>query len=195
MIDLPPSTHLHPHPSFIQQLRMPIWSPPLSPSLSIFFSQPVCVRFICLHVNIAFISPLLSLFSSHICRFIITRAAFSSSSSSSRIFSLMFTWFFSYLIFIFFCIVFHVLFLHWSAIFCPPPLAVPEGHSSYNYSFWLSSRLTPGWPGPDAAPVFQPLLPPQLMRDAWCFPLLADSVIYCFTQFIPAAAFLYIRKQ
>lgn len=48
----------------------------------------------------------------------------------------------------------------------PLPVTVLEGHCWYNYSFWLSSRLTPGWPGPDAAPVCQPLLLLQLMRDA-----------------------------
>lgn len=38
-----------------------------------------------------------------------------------------------------------------SAIPVPPPVAALEGHSWYNYSFWLSCRLTPGWPGPSSA--------------------------------------------
>lgn len=77
----------------------------------------------------------------------------------------------------------------------PLPVVVLEGHSWYNYSFWLSSRLTPGWPGPDAAAVCQPLTLLQLMRDAQSSPQLADSLIYCPARLIPAAAFLCIRKR
>lgn len=38
-----------------------------------------------------------------------------------------------------------------SVFLCLLPVTVLQGHCWYNHSFWLSSRLTRGWPGPSAA--------------------------------------------
>lgn len=168
-------TTSHPHPSFIHQLRMPSWSPCLP--LLLLCPQLVCVCFIYLHVSV---SPLLSFYSSHIAVSLLQKQFFFSS-SSSRICAFLEAFYFSLsclLYSIFFYISFFSVSLSLSVsqlMFCslmlvsdplPLPVAVLEGHSWYNYSFWLSSRLTPGWPGPDAAPVCQPLLLLQLMRAA-----------------------------
>lgn len=40
---------------------------------------------------------------------------------------------------------------YWSVFLCLLPVTVLQGHCWYNHSFWLSSRLTRGWPGPSAA--------------------------------------------
>ncbi len=148
---------LHPHtstpiPPSYASYECQNWSP-FSPALScIFFSQLVCVLFSYLHVNVSYISlfpsfcpsiPPTLLFHYY------KSAAFFSSTSlrtcaflrqcffSSFMFALFQFFFLSFLLFLIasVCKSFVVLGLILVSDPLPPPVAVPGGHSLYNYSF------------------------------------------------------------
>lgn len=173
MIDLPPPHH--PHPSFIHQPRMPNWSPYLSFSLDFSIQSVLSIY---LHVSVSCLS--LSL---HFCHPPLLFHCFKSGAFIQQQLLDLLSWngfllcflyslpcfflnFVSLFLSLLYLYAFHVLSLILVSDPLPLPVTVLEGHSWYNYSFWLSCRLTPGWPGPDAAPVCQQLLLLQLMRDA-----------------------------